>query len=78
MTLLLDAKKEIMKEIETLPPETLPELQAFMEFLRFKAERGEKRLIKLGGLWEGLPPVDEDDIAQVRQEMWGDLGEREL
>ena len=76
MTLLLDTKKEIMKEIEALP--LLLELQVFMEFLRFKTERGEKRLIKLGGLWEGLPPVDERDVAQARREMWGDLGEREL
>lgn len=78
MVLLLSKKKEIMKEIEALSPESLLELQSFMEFLRFKAERGEKRLIKLGGLWEGLPPVDESDIAQVRREMWGDFGEREL
>ena len=77
MTLLPATKKEIIREIEALPPETLPELQAFIAFLRFKAERGEKRLIKLGGLWEGLPPVDERNIAQARREMWGDFGERE-
>ena len=30
-------KKEIVNEIDLLPPEVLPELQTFMKFLQFKA-----------------------------------------
>ena len=71
-------KQIIIDELEALPPETLPELKAFMEFLRFKAEKGTNRFIKLGGLWEGLPLVDEADIAEARREMWGSFGERAL
>ena len=39
MSLLTVTKKEIIEELDALPPETLPELQAFIEFLRFKSEK---------------------------------------
>lgn len=71
-------KQLIIDELEALPPESFPELQAFIEFLRFKSEKEPKKLIQLGGLWKDLPPVTEEDIAEARREMWGQFGEREL
>jgi hypothetical protein len=38
----------------------------------------EKRIVKLGGLWREQPEITEEDIAEVRREMWGGFGEREL
>ena len=35
-------KDEIVAELDRLPPEMLPEIQAFIEFLRFKVEKGER------------------------------------
>lgn len=32
-------KQLIIDELDELPPETLPELQAFIEFLRFKSDK---------------------------------------
>ncbi|MCL4266075.1 MAG: DUF2281 domain-containing protein [Anaerolineae bacterium] len=78
MRLLTVTKAEIIDELDELPPESLPELQAFIEFLRFKSEKEPKKLIRLGGLWKDLPPVTEEDIAEARREMWGQFGEREL
>jgi len=31
----------------------------------------------MGGLWEGMT-ISDEDIADVRREMWGSFGEREL
>ena len=78
MSQLLLTKKDIINELETLPPETLPELQAFIAFLRFKSKKKERRIIKLGGLWQHLPPIDENDIVEARREMWPNFGERNL
>lgn len=71
-------KEDIIDELEQLPPESLSELRAFIEFLRFKSEQGPMKPIQLGGLWKDLPPVTEADIAEARHEMWGQFGEREL
>ena len=39
MNQLLITRKEIIDDLNVLPQEVLPELQAFMEFLRFKSEK---------------------------------------
>lgn len=70
MSPLTVTKTEIIDELEGLPPESLPELQAFIEFLRFKSEKEPKKLIQLGGLWKDLPPATEENIAEARREMW--------
>ena len=71
-------RDEIFEAVSDLPPEQLPELRAFIEFLRFKSEKRPRNLIQLGGLWKDLPPITEEDIAEARREMWGEFGEREI
>jgi len=78
MTLAMDRKEDVVNALDDLPPESVSELIAFIEFLRFKSQKQPPRLIKLGGLWQDLPPVSENDIAEARREMWGQFGEREL
>ena len=63
-------KEDIIEELDQLPPESLSELQAFIQFLRFKSEKKSPQPIRLGGLWKDLPPLTEEDIAQARREMW--------
>ncbi len=71
MNQLLITRKEIVDELNILPSEVLPELQVFMEFLRYKSERthneavGQTRqeiwqdaLEATFGMW-----ADRDDIA---------------
>lgn len=78
MTLALGTKEDVFNALDDLSPSNVSELMAFIEFLRFKSKKQPPRLAKLGGLWQDLPPIDEDDIAEARQEMWGSFGEREL
>jgi len=64
-------KKRIIHTLDTLPPESLREVQLFLDFLRFKSqERAREPAIPLGGLLEGYR-FTEEDIAQARREMWG-------
>ena len=69
-------KDQIIAAIDDLPPERLPELGEFIEFLRFKSGQPSKRLIRLGGLWKDLSPITDQDIAEARREMWGRFAER--
>ena len=72
MSLLTVTKKEIIEELDALPLETFPELQAFIEFLRFKSEKGSgensamsrqerwrSALEATSGMW-----TDRDDVAR--------------
>lgn len=34
------------------------------------------RIVRLGGLWKGTPPVSERELRKLRSEMWGRLGSR--
>lgn len=43
-------KDDIVAELDRLPPESLSEVQKFIEFLRFKSSKRPSQLIRLGGL----------------------------
>ncbi len=69
----------IIEQIKELPPESLEDLASYVEFLRFKAQRGEeakpdeKRLtiVKLGGILKGYDiDVSPESLAEARREMW--------
>ena len=75
-------KQQIHASIDALPEPVLEEVATFLEFLQYKASNREERKtpyvpVQLGGLWEGVKIADED-IAEVRREMWSTFGEREL
>lgn len=78
MSLITAKKEDIIDKLDELSPENLAELQAFIEFLRFKSDKEPKQVIKLGGLWKDMPPVTEEEIAEARREIWGNFGEREI
>ena len=64
-------KEQIIYTLDELPPESLREVQQFLDFLRFKSrKRANEPAVAIGGLLEGYRFTDED-IAQARREMWG-------
>ncbi len=64
-------KEQIIYMLDRLPPESLREVQQFLDFLRFKSqEQAREPAIALGGLLNGYR-FTEEDIAQARREMWG-------
>jgi hypothetical protein len=71
MTIQAVTKEQIIHALDELSPESLREVQQFLEFLRFKRqERAREPAIALGGLLDGYR-FTEEDIAQARCEMWG-------
>jgi len=74
-------KEQVVAVLDTLPEETLAEVATFLEYLQYKLDQHPPQQIPykpvaLGGLWEGITITDED-VAEVRREMWGNFGERE-
>jgi hypothetical protein len=69
--------QQIYQSVMDLPGERLQEVWQFIEFVKFKEEhRVPKKIVKLGGLLrEHHLNITEDDIAQARKEMWGNVGE---
>jgi hypothetical protein len=64
-------KEQIIHALDELPPESLHEVQQFLDSLRFKnQERAHEPAPALGGLLAGYR-FTEEDIAQARREMWG-------
>ncbi|MBE7529626.1 MAG: DUF2281 domain-containing protein [Ardenticatenaceae bacterium] len=76
-------KKRINKSIESLPESTLVEVATFLEYLQYRESPVNRQTtasyipVALGGLWQGMEITDED-IVEVRQEMWSGFGERDL
>ena len=79
MNQLTVTKKEIIDELDALPPESLPELQAFIEFLRFKQgkhgdgileqtrqEMWQSALQATYGIWAGRDDVADDGVTYVQ------------
>ena len=63
-------QEQIIHTLAELPPESLREVQQFLDFLRFRSqERAREPAVALGGLLEGYR-FTEEDIAQARREMW--------
>lgn len=48
------------------------------ERLSLSAKTAEENIVKLESLWEGTPEITEEEISQVRQEMWSRVEEREV
>jgi len=74
-------KEQVVAFLDTLPEEALAEVATFLDYLQYKLDQHSPQQppykpVALGGLWEGVTITDED-IAEVRREMWGNLGERE-
>jgi hypothetical protein len=75
-------KQQIYTEIQSLPTDALEELSTFLEYLHFKVEQ--KNIpqtpyhpVKLGGMLKNVKIMD-DDLTEIRKEMWGNFGNRDL
>jgi hypothetical protein len=81
MTTQVGLKEQVVAVLDTLPEETLAEVATFLEYLQYRLDQHTPQQppykpVALGGLWEGVT-ITEEDIAEVRREMWGDFGKRE-
>jgi hypothetical protein len=90
MTLAGTTWQEIESRLAELPPEDLPEVLEFIDFLAFKREKRQEAqdqiaeqqtpyrvTVKLGGLWADYP-ISDEEIAATRKEMWAGFGEIDL
>jgi hypothetical protein len=76
-------KKQLSQTIERLPESSLREVATFLEYLQYRDSLSRHqpatpyRPVALGGLWQGVTITDED-IDEVRREMWTGFGERDI
>ena len=73
-------KKQVVAAVDELPRDALEEVVTFLDYLQYKlAQRSSQHIpykpVALGGLWAGIT-ITEEDIAEVRHEMWEGFGER--
>lgn len=74
-----DLKEHVVSALESLPEEAIREVAALIDRLqqgRGGAQTSPYRPVALGGLWKGVHLTDED-IADVRREMWGRFTEQD-
>ncbi len=74
------AKERIVALLDDLPAEALAEVASFIEFQRYKLRRrvdlaSRPRPVKLEGLSSGAN-ISEEEIADLRREMWGGIEDR--
>lgn len=69
----MNLEQAVLEKLRTLPPERQQEVLDFVEFLQQKTLI--KRPLKsVKGLFADLKvDITEEDIAQARQEMWGNF-----
>jgi hypothetical protein len=75
-------KQHIQTILDQLPDEALGDVLTFLEFLQYKkqqklSEKPRYTPVVMEGLWANVHIRDED-IAEVREEMWGSLGKKDL
>jgi len=78
MSQTTQVRNKIIQQLDQLPADSLPELQAFIEFLQFRANQNVANSKRLGGLWSHLPSLSELDIDENRHQMWQPVDKREL
>ena len=66
-------EEQVLEKLRELPPEKQKEVLDFVDFL--KEKNGTKKPLRsLLGLWADLDfHVAEEDIAEIRREMWGNF-----
>jgi hypothetical protein len=81
MTARVGLKEQVVAVLDVLPEGKLVEVATFLDYLQHKLDQHPPQQtpykpLALGGLCEGVTITDED-ITEVRHEMWGNFGERE-
>ena len=70
MALSEQYQQQIINTIKEFPEEKLAIVVDFVTSLKGEYQPcGEKNIVKLGGLWEGFEPTDEE-IQEARKEIW--------
>ena len=89
MSTQTELKRRVLTILDELPEESLAEVARFVDYLQYKlkhhpldtavpsSEQTPYKPVALGGVWEGVKITDED-IKEVRREMWGQFGEHTL
>ncbi len=72
MTTQKEVKQRILHLLDSLPPEQLEEVADFVEFLQRRRRRPKYEPVALGGLWNEVS-LTEEDIDEIRREMWQSL-----
>jgi hypothetical protein len=76
-------KEKITRLLDDLPESSLIEATTFLEYLQYrhmnKTIPAETPYVpvKLGGLWVDVE-ISDEDLAEVRHEMWSNLDKRSL
>ena len=69
----MSIEQSVLEKMQTLPPDKQQEILDFVEFLQHKSGAKQPRR-SLKGLWADLGvDITEEDIAEVRKEMWKDF-----
>jgi len=75
-------KKDILTSLDGIPPEGLEEVKTFIDFMRFKFKKKPGKStpyipIPLGGRWKKYT-ISEQDIEDIRKEMWQGFGDKNI
>ena len=74
-------RQEIVRLLNALPEDSLAEVLNFLQYIYFKrnqAATGPYQIVDaFEGIWQDYP-IDEEDIANARQEMWSNFGRRDV
>jgi len=69
----MNLEQAVLYKLRALPPERQQEVLDFVEFLQQKTIV-KRQLKSVKGMWADLKvDITEEDIAQARQEMWGNF-----
>lgn len=69
----MSVERLVLDKLQSLPPDKQQEVLDFVEFLEQKSTPKRPRR-SLKGLWADLDvQITEEDIAEVRREIWGTL-----
>ena len=68
----MTVEQQVLEKLRELPPQKQEEVLAYISRLQEKTRKQPRR--SLAGLWANLGiNLSEEDIFQVRQEMWGNF-----
>ncbi len=68
----MNLEETVIENLRALPADKQQEVLDFVQFLRQKKAAAPGQRPQLRGLWAGTQ-VTEEDIAEVRREMWGNF-----
>jgi hypothetical protein len=73
----MDIEQAVLEKLRSLPPHKQREVLDFVDFLRAGRLKGPRKSLK--GLWLGLAgDISEEDIAEMRRELWEGFSGRDV